>query len=240
VRVVVLGDGHPADRVGGHGGQLPEGAVLQPQHPVGDLVQAGVVADDHHRPAIFGGQLAQQPGDLAADGAVEVGSGLIGQDQRGVVGQGPGDGHPLLFPARQLLGSEVEPAPEADPLQQDAGALVGGVAGDAGQVAGQFHVLGRRQRRQQVEVLEDEAEAVGAQDGQVPLGGTGDVQAGHLDGAGAGPQHGAQHQQQGGLAAARGAHDQHHLTGVDVQVDAAHGGDGQLALAEGLGEPGDV
>jgi hypothetical protein len=51
----VLGDGHAADRVGCHGGQLAEGAILQPQHPVGDLDRADVVADDHHRAVIGGG-----------------------------------------------------------------------------------------------------------------------------------------------------------------------------------------
>jgi hypothetical protein len=67
------------------------------------------VADDHHRAAVLGGQPAQQPGDLAADGAAEVGGGLISQDQGRVVGQRAGDRHQLPLPARQLLGPEAEP-----------------------------------------------------------------------------------------------------------------------------------
>jgi hypothetical protein len=129
---------------------------------------------------------------------------------------------------------------EPDALQQGTGALAGGGAGDAGEVAGQFDVLGGVGGRQQVEVLEDEAEAVGAQAGQAALWGAGQVEPGDLDGAGGGPQHGAEHQQQGGLAAARRPHDQDHLAGVDIQVDIGDGGDGQLPLPEGLGQPGDV
>src|SRR6266511_3326399 len=200
----------------------------------------GVLADDHHRAAVVGGELAQQPGDLAADGGVEVGGGLVGQDDRRIVGERAGDRHPLLLAAGELLGPEAEPVAQPDAFQQGTGALVGGVAGGAGEVAGQLDVLGDGERRQQVEVLEDEAEAAGAQARQAPLGGAGDVQAVHLDDAGGGAQHGAEHQQQGGLAAAGRAHEQHHLAGVDVQVDAADGGHGQLPLPEGLGEPGDV
>ena len=46
----------------------------------------------------------------------------------------------------------------------------------------------------------------------------------------------AEHEQQGGLAAAGRAHDQHDLAGGDVEVDVADGGDGEVAFAEGLGE----
>src|SRR5215217_6958736 len=129
---------------------------------------------------------------------------------------------------------------EPDALQQGTGTFAGGVAGDAGQVAGQLDVLGGVEGRQQVEVLEDEAEAVGTQGGQAAFGGAGEVQASDLDDAGGGAQHGAEHQQQGGLAAAGRAHDQDHLAGVDVQVDVGDGGHGQFSLAEGLGQPGDV
>lgn len=44
VEPVVLRHSHTADRVGSHSGQLAEGAVLQPQDPVGDLLQSGIVA----------------------------------------------------------------------------------------------------------------------------------------------------------------------------------------------------
>jgi hypothetical protein len=84
---------------------------------------------------------------------------------------------------------------ESDALQQGRGALAGGGAGDAGEVAGQLDILGGVEGRQQVEVLEDEAEAVGAQAGQAAFWGAGDIQPGDLDGAGGGPQHGAEHQQ---------------------------------------------
>jgi len=213
--------------------------VPSSSHSTRSAICSSVVADDHHRAVVLSSELAQQTGDLTADGGVEVGGGLVGQDDRRIVGERAGDRHPLLLPAGELLRPETEPVAEPDALQQSTGALVGGVAG-AGEVARQLDVLGDGERRQQVEVLEDEAEAAGAQARQAPLGGAGDVQAADLDDTGGRPQHRPQHQQQGGLAAAGRAHEQHHLAGVDVQVDAADGGHGQLTLAEGLGEPGDV
>src|SRR6266545_255450 len=240
VRAVVLLDGHAADRVVRHRGQHPEGPVFQPEDPVGDLLQAGVVADDHHAAAVLGGELAQQPGDLAAVGAVEVGGRLVGQDERRVVGQRPGDRHALLLPAGELLGPEAEAVAQPHPFQQRAGAPVGGRAGDPGEVAGQLDVLGDAERPEEVEVLEDEAEAVGAQGGQPPLGRAGDVDAIDQDRPGGRPQHRAEHQQQGGLAAARRAHHQDHLAGDQVEVDVADGRDRQRAFPVGLGEPADA
>ena len=45
---------------------------------------------------------------------IEVGGRLVGQDQRRVVDQRPGDRHPLLLSARQLLGQEFEPLGPTD------------------------------------------------------------------------------------------------------------------------------
>jgi hypothetical protein len=56
---VLAGVGHAADQVGGHGGQLAEAAVLQPQDPVGDLLKSGVMADDHHGAVVLGGEPAE-------------------------------------------------------------------------------------------------------------------------------------------------------------------------------------
>src|SRR6266545_7304694 len=240
VRAVVLLDGHAADRVVRHRGQHPEGPVFQPEDPVGDLLQAGVVADDHHAAAVLGGELAQQPGDLAAVGAVEVGGRLVGQDERRVVGQRPGDRHALLLPAGELVGAEAEAVAQPHPFEQLAGAPVGGGAGDPGEVAGQLDVLGGAERAEQVEVLEDEAEAVGAQGGQPPLGRAGEVDAVEEDGPGGGSQHRAEHQQQGGLAAARGPHDEHDLARGHAEVDVAGGADRQGACAVRLGAPADA
>jgi hypothetical protein len=151
---------------------VPDGAVRLVAAP--DVVDLGgrLAKTWTFNRSVPGGELAEQAGDLPAVGGVQVGGRLVGQDHRGVVGQRAGDRHPLLLPARQLLGPEAEPVAQPHALQQGLGALTGAMTGGAGEVAGKLHVFGDRQRRQQVEVLEDEAEAVG---GQAALGGSGDV-----------------------------------------------------------------
>jgi hypothetical protein len=56
--VLVGGDGHAANGVGGHGGELAEGAVFEPEDAVGDLFEAIVVGDDDDAAAVLGGELA--------------------------------------------------------------------------------------------------------------------------------------------------------------------------------------
>ncbi len=48
---------------------------------------------------------------------IEIASGFISQDDRGRVGQGPGNGYALLFPARELGGQPLSQVIEADVLQ---------------------------------------------------------------------------------------------------------------------------
>ncbi len=93
-------------------------AVLEPHDPVGDVANPLVVADDDDAPALLLGDPPQQPHDLVTDLRVEIGGRLIGQDERRVVDQRPGDRHPLLLAARQLLGQEVEPLAETQVGQE--------------------------------------------------------------------------------------------------------------------------
>ena len=84
----------------------------------------------------------------------------------------------------------------------------------------QGDVLARRRARQQVEALEDEADAAIAQ-----LGATVRVEAPHVDaveqvGAGGGPIEAAEDVEQRRLAGARRPHDRHQLAGADGEGDA--------------------
>src|SRR5580692_6777060 len=58
----------------------------------------GVVGDDHD-----GGAVAEQLQEGRAGGGVQVAGRLVGHDQGGPAGQGPGDGGALLLTARQLV-----------------------------------------------------------------------------------------------------------------------------------------
>jgi hypothetical protein len=61
------------------------------------------MGDHQHGRAGLRHQLHEQLQHRVAGGLVEVARGLIGEDQVGLPCQGPGDGHALLLPARQLL-----------------------------------------------------------------------------------------------------------------------------------------
>jgi len=70
---------------------------------VGDGQHAVVVGGhDHH--ATLVGHGAQHPQHALHLHVVEVGGGLVGQHQAGVVGEGAGDGDALLLAARQVPG----------------------------------------------------------------------------------------------------------------------------------------
>lgn len=72
-------DRHAAHRVHSAAGEFLEGTVLEPQHPVRDLAEPIVVADDDDAAPVMIGEVAQQPGDVAAMRGVEVGGGFVGK-----------------------------------------------------------------------------------------------------------------------------------------------------------------
>ena len=79
---------------------------------------------------------------------------------RGEPEQRPRDRHALLLPARELGGQEVAPVADPDPLERGLGARlpVGAVAGRVD--VREHHVLERGAVAEQVEGLEDEADAL--------------------------------------------------------------------------------
>src|SRR5262249_10277004 len=159
-------------------------AVLHVNDGVAEAEDPAVVRHDDDGPVGHQGGGAQEAHDGLAGLGVEGGGGLVGDQQAGLVDQRPGDGHPLLLPARPLAGQGVGPLPEAQLGQQGAGAGEGPGAGPAGDQQGHGGVLGGAQGRQQVVLLEDEAD-VGGAEAHLP-GGRQAGQVGPQDGDGAG------------------------------------------------------
>ena len=120
--------------------------------------------------------------DLAAAAGVEVAGRLVGEDDLGPAGQRPGHGDPLLLAARQLGRAVLQPVAEADGGDDPVEPAPVGLP--AGQVEREGDVLGRRQRRQQVVGLEDEADAVAPQPGERLLGQRPEVDVAHVGPAG--------------------------------------------------------
>ena len=139
-------------------------------------------------------------------------SGLVGQDYRRVVDQGPGDGHPLHLSAGHLVALVPQAVAQPHCLQCTDGLLAplrGGVGGIVHQ--GQLHILHGRGLGQEVVALEDEAYLAVAQ-GRPPVLVHGpDGYAVEPVFSRSGGVQAAEGVEQGGLARAGGAHDGHEL-----------------------------
>ena len=61
--------------------------------------------DHQHGQAAVAVELGQALQDLPGGAAVQVAGGLVGQQNLGIVGQGPGDGHALLLSAGEFPGA---------------------------------------------------------------------------------------------------------------------------------------
>ncbi len=78
----------------------------------GDQSGAALLADE-----------AEEFGEDEVGGAfVEIAGGLVGEDQRGLVGEGAGDGDSLLLAAGELGGLVGQPFGEAERAEQAFGA----------------------------------------------------------------------------------------------------------------------
>src|ERR1700733_3089586 len=115
-----------------------------------------VVGDHDHRQAVVLPELLKQGDDLVAGVLVEVAGRLVGEQHLGLLDQRAGDRDALLLAAGQL-GREV-PGPVGEP---DRGERLGRArlarrVADPERYQRRLDVLLRRQRRYQVERLEDE------------------------------------------------------------------------------------
>ena len=160
-------------------GHADDPAVAQVNRDVGDGGQLGVVGDEHERRAARPIDPEQEVDDVPPGRAVEVPRRLVRQQQRRIVRQRPRDGDPLLLTAGELRRIVVPPAREADFLQQRARPRRR--ARHPGDLHRHQDVLERRQRREQVEELEDEPDPLAAQRRERVLPQPGDIGAADQD-----------------------------------------------------------
>lgn len=168
---------------------------------------------------------------------VELAGGLIGDEQGGVVGEGTGDGDPLLLAAGQLAGPLGGVVGEADEGQQQLDALLALAGVRAAQPQRDADVLGRAEDGDEAEGLEDEADAVAAQGEQALLVEAGEVEAVDIDPSPVGGVLAADDVEQGGLAGSRAPLEGDELAARDLEGDApqgVHGGGGAVRLVHVL------
>jgi hypothetical protein len=96
---------------------------------------------------------------------------LVGEQQWRIVGESPRERDTLLLAARELGGQEVQTLAETELLQEQASPFARGRPGDASEIAGEFDVLERIERGEEVEVLEHEPEMPRSEAGQAAFAG---------------------------------------------------------------------
>ncbi len=166
--------GAPAGRRSGGGAHRRSSPTISPSRiwirrgkAAGDL---GIVGDQHQRGAV-GGQLVQQLDHLGAGLGVEVAGRLVGEDDQRPLGQRAGDRHALALAAGQLRWPVGEPVAEPDSLERGPRRLPALARARAGVEHAGGDVVDRGHRLLEVEGLEHEADPVGAQAGQLAVGG---------------------------------------------------------------------
>ena len=204
---------------------------------MGPLSQGLVVGDQHEGRARLPVEFLHEGDHRRACLGVQVPGGLVGEEDSRTVGEGSREGDPLLLPARQLGRVVVEAIPESHAIEQVPSPLtVAGGPLPAHQLQRHEHILECRQRRQQVEGLEDKAYVSGAEAGSPVFGEREDVFAGQDHPTRGGFVESRQKAQQGRLSGARWADHGDEALGLDLQVDTFEDGEGASPAAVGFSQ----
>ena len=115
------------------------------------------MGDEHHRVALPV-QVLEHPQHLPAGVGIQGAGGLVGKDDGGAAGQSPGDGHPLLLSAGELVGPVVDLISQSHLLQHFPGPAPPFRFWDAGIHQRDLHIFQKIQLRQQIVLLKDKAQ----------------------------------------------------------------------------------
>src|SRR4051812_9062385 len=223
------------DLLGRRRGELAgQAAVGHEDDAVGPGGGRRVMGDHHERAAALVDRAPQQLEDRAAGAAVEGAGRLVGEDHVGLADQRAGDRHALLLAAGELGGTVASALAEPDALEHVADRGAGEPL--PGQPRWQRDVLLRGQRAEQVEGLEDEADALAAQARQGSLAELGQLVLAEPDAAAGGPVEARGALQEGGFAGPRGAHDRGERPASEGESDAVERVDGAVAAPEDAGD----
>lgn len=141
-------------------------AVDESDAAVGGGGDFGAMGDEDHG----GFLLAGEPGDEVDDGGtgsgVEVASGFVGQQDRGLMDEGAGEGGALHLAAGELMRAVVGAIGESDGGEEFAGSLPAEGIGPAGEQEGEEDVFLDGQRGEEVKELEHKTDLEASKGGE--------------------------------------------------------------------------
>ena len=165
---------------------------------------------------------------------VERGGRLVGEQQRGVGGQGARDADALLLATRELLGVVLAALGQAHKVEQFVHAAFALLLIDARELQGVLNIASSGTRIEEVELLEDHAN-IAANAAELALGLADDVGAVEKQLPARGGIEAVDEANQRGLTGTRVADDAEDFTRLDGERDAVDGGDFAVAGFEDLG-----
>ncbi len=197
-------------------------AVADVDYAMGVFGDVGFVGD-HDDGVAMGVEGIEQGHDLKAGLGVEVAGGLVREDDGWTVDEGAGDGYALTLAAGELVGLVVHARVEAYVGEGFLGALDALGGGGAVVDEGQLDVVEGGGAGQKVEGLEDEADFLVADAGELVVVELADQLAVEPVAALGGGIEAADEVHEGGFAGAGGTHDGHVFVMADGHGDAAQG-----------------
>ena len=198
---------------------LDHAAVAEADEAARMAAHIGVVRHEHDGHALAV-QLLEQAQDLGRGAAVEGAGGLVGEEQARAVHERAGDRDALLLAAGELHRPVMGAVREADAAERLQGALAAGPAVEARIDHRQFDIAEGVDARQQVELLEHEADLAVAQARQAVGVEALDRRAGEPVVAAGRPIEAADQVHEGGLARAGRPHDGDEIARLDVERHA--------------------
>ena len=184
---------------------LDDPAVLHPHDPPGGVGDRLVVGDQQDR-LTASVKAAEQLEHLLAALAVEGAGRFVGEHDRGLVGERPGDGQTLALSAGQHARGLPRLVADAEQIEQVTSMRLGGTPLASGDHRRHHDVLQRRHPLEQVEELEHDADVLAPHDRQAALIHAGERLPGDHDLALVGHIESGDDVQQGRLATARRSH----------------------------------
>jgi len=213
-----------------HGDALIDGEVAVDEFDaaVGLLGDVGVVGD--HENGMAGAvEFAEQADDDFFVGLVEIAGGLVGKDKLRLIDERAGDSDALLLTAGELRRQMREAMAETDALESIPGLIL---VGDAVEILRKHHVFESVEVRNEVELLEDEADLFGAVANEFVFTEIGEVDAVDEDMAGSERIQTTKDVDEGGLAGTRGTHKGDPFASFNVKGDAVESAEGAVLLDE--------